>query len=100
MARLFLVQDGILDVGYKTLKGIQVKNSNYYLITYNFETNEGYIDKKEIKKWRLYTQVGQKFAKKRYHHFQTFDECLEKLKELKGDEEIIVCNSSEIEKYK
>lgn len=97
---LFLVQDGIEKIGCKTINGKQVTNSNYHLITYDFKSNEGYIDKRETNKWRLYTQVGQKTGQDRYHHFQSFEECVSKLKELKGDSEIVVCKSTEIEKYK
>lgn len=98
--RLFLVQDGIENVGWKTINGKQVSNSNYHLITYDFKSNEGYIDKKGTNKWRLYTQVGQKIGEDRYHHSRTFEDCVNKLKELKGDDEIIVCKSTEIEMYK
>lgn len=98
--KLYLVKDGIVNVGCKTNNGKQVDNSNYHLITYDFKSNEGYIDKKGLNKWKFYTQVGQKIGKGRYHHFQTFQECVNKLKELKGDDEIMICKSTEIEMYK
>lgn len=76
--KIFIVQDGIENVGCKTINGKPVSNSNFFLITYDFASNEGYIDKMETNRWRLYTQVGQKIGKDRYHHFQTFQECISK----------------------
>jgi hypothetical protein len=77
-----------------------VLDSDFHLITYNFKTNEGYVDKKGKNHWRLYTQVGQKFGQNRYHKLLDFEQCVEKLKELKGDDEIVICQAKEIEKYK
>ena len=69
-------------------------------LTYDFKTNEGFIDKKSEYHWRLYTQVGQKIGKSRYYKFTDFAKCVERLKELKADDEVIICNANEIEKYK
>lgn len=97
---LYLVKDGIKDVGCITNNNHQVFDTNFHLITYDFKTNEGYIEKKGEIYWRLYTQIGQKFRQSRYHQFTDFVQCVEKLKELKGDDEVIICNANEIEKYK
>lgn len=100
MNTLYIVKDGIINVGYiKTVEGLQSKNTNFYLITYNFKTNEGYIELKSDNRWRLYTQIGQSFNQTRYHHFMSFNECIEKIKELKGDEKITICTSDDYQKY-
>jgi len=58
---LFVVKDGILDVAFvKDQNGKQILGTNYYAISYDFKSNEGYIEKKSFNLWRLYTQVGQK----------------------------------------
>ena len=44
---IIFIQDGIENVGYRTINGKQVSNSNYHLITYDFKSNEGYIDKEK-----------------------------------------------------
>ena len=96
---LYLVKDGIKDVGCVTSNGNQLFDTNFYLITYDFKTNEGYVEKKGENYWRLYTQVGQKVRKSRYHKLSDFSQCVEKLKELKGNNEVTVCNANEIEKH-
>jgi hypothetical protein len=88
--RLYLIQDGIKNVGYNKINDAHSFGSNYYLITYDFKTNEGYIDKR-TNNWRLYTQVGQKLNQNRYYHFESFDGCIARLIELKGDNEIMIC---------
>lgn len=100
MSKLYLVKDGIKGVGCITVKDEQIFNTNFYLITYDFRTNEGYISKKKYNHWRLYTQIGQKVGQSRYHELSNFEECLEQLKELKGDDDIIICQTKDIEKYK
>lgn len=97
---LYLVKDGVKDVGYVSKNGKQLFDTNFYLITYDFKTNEGYFEKKHENVWRLYTQVGQKVGQGRYHELTSFDQCVEKLKELKGDDKILICNADEIGKYK
>lgn len=97
---VYLVRDGILDLGCICKNGIQIKNTNFYLITYNFKSNEGYIDKKNTNTWRLYTQIGQVPNESRYHHFDTLDKCLNKLKDLNGKDDIIICDSTDVENYK
>lgn len=97
---LYLVKDGIMGVGCITSNEEQVHGTNFYLITYDFKTNEGYIEKKDESYWRLYTQVGQKLGQSRYHKFTAFEQCVEKLKELKGDNKIIICEADEIQNYK
>ncbi len=100
MNTVYIVKDGIVNVGYvRAMEGNQIKNTNFHLITYDFKTNEGYIELKGDNQWRLYTQIGQSFNQSRYHHFLSFKECLEKLKELKGDENIITCNNDDYKKY-
>lgn len=98
---VYLVKDGIVNVGYK--KGPnnkQIKNTNFYLISYDLKSNCGYIEKKGENNWRLYTTIGQQFNKSRYHHFDAFDDCVNKLKELKGNDDIIICDSNDVENYK
>ena len=97
---LFIVKDGIKDIAFISDKsGTQVLGTNYYSISYDFKSNEGYIEKKDHNFWRLYTQVGQKLGQSRYHKFSTFEDCIQKLIKLKGDKDIVICNSTEIEKY-
>jgi hypothetical protein len=97
---LYLVKDGIKGVGCIVINNKQEFGTNFHLITYDFKTNEGYIDKKDENYWRLYTQVGQKPGQGRYYKFTTFQLCVEKLKKLKGDDKILICKENEIEKYK
>lgn len=97
---LYLVKDGIMDIGCITINNKQKFGTKFHLITYDFKTNEGYIDKKDENYWRLYTQIGQQFGQSRYHKFTAFEQCIEKLKELKGDDKILICKANEIEKYK
>tara|TARA_R100000306_G_C4364743_1_gene137054 strand:+ start:1210 stop:1518 length:309 start_codon:yes stop_codon:yes gene_type:complete len=97
---LFVIKDGIKNVAYiKDQNDNQLFGTHYYVISYNFKSNEGYIERKGSNVWRLYTQVGQKLGQSRYHSFTTFNGCIKKLIELKGNEDIIVCDSTEIEKY-
>jgi hypothetical protein len=97
---LYLVKDGIKGVGYKNHNNQQVLGTTFYLITYDFETNEGYVEEKGKKHWRLYTRIGQKIGEGRHHEFITFEQCLAKLKELKGDGKVIICNTNEVENLK
>ena len=98
---LFVVKDGIKNIAYiRDQNGKQILGTNYYAISYDFKSNEGYIEKKANNLWRLYTQVGQKLGQSRYHNFKTFNHCIQKLIELKGNNDVIVCNSSEVEKYR
>jgi predicted DNA-binding WGR domain protein len=97
---LYLVKDGIMGVGWVTSNDKQVLGTNFYLITYDFKTNEGYVEKKGENYWRLYTQIGQKFGQSRYHQFTAFEQCIKKLKELKGDDNILICKADEIQNYK
>ena len=106
MKCLYVVKDGIKNIGCKVNKnGGQIKGTNFYLLTYG-KNNEGYIEKKSLNNWRLYTQVGELEAKRalhkagitdkskvRYHHFPTFEECILKLKELCGSTSIEICES-------
>lgn len=97
---LYVVKDGIENVASVVDKnGVRILGTNYYALTYNFKSNEGYIEFKKKKFWRLYTQIGQKVGQTRYHKELSFEECIEKLKILKGDDLIVVCDSSEIQKY-
>jgi len=95
---IYLVKDGIQNIGCISKNGIQIKGTNFYLITYDFESNEGYIDKKGSNNWLLYTQIGQILNKSRYHRFNTFEKCLNKLKELKGNDKIFICNEEDVRK--
>lgn len=55
---LYLVKDGIKDVGCIAINNNQLFNTNFYLITYNFKSNEGYVDKKDENYWKLYMRIG------------------------------------------
>lgn len=96
---LYLVKDGIKDVGCVMKNNTQIFDTDFHLITYDFKKNEGYIDKKGEDYWQLYTQVGQKVGQSRYHKFPDFRQCVEKLKELNGDDKVVICNANEIDKY-
>ncbi len=103
---LYVVKDGLINQGCKVNKnGEQIKGTDFYLLTYG-KNNEGYIEKKSKNKWRLYTQVGEPETLKnlnkegikdryriRYHHFATFEECIEKLYELNNNSAIEICDS-------
>lgn len=103
---LYVVKDGLKDQGCIVNKnGVQKKGTNFYLLTYG-KNNEGYIEKKTKNIWRLYTQVGEPEIMKRldkegikdksrirYHHFATFEECIEKLYELNHNSAIEICDS-------
>lgn len=97
---LYLVKNGIDTAKVIKNRGERLYNTNYYSITYDFTTNEGYIEMKGLNNWRLYTQVGQRLGTSRYHDLQTFEQCVEKLERLSECNKIIVCKSSEIERYK
>lgn len=96
---LYLVKDGINDIGCKTKDGYQLLETDFYLITYDFKTNEGYIEKKGTNLWRLYTQVGQNLGKSRYFNFSEFSECVNKLRQLNDDSEIVICKSTDVSKF-
>jgi hypothetical protein len=100
MTKLYLVKDGIKNVGCLIKNEKQFFNTNFYLLTYDFKTNEGYIDKKGQNYWRLYTQVGQKYGQSRYNELPSFKECINRLKELNGNNEVYICKATDIEKYK
>ncbi|MDR7210993.1 hypothetical protein [Flavobacterium piscis] len=100
MNNVYLVKDGIINVGcIKDKKNQQVTNTNFYLITFNFKTNYGYIGKRNETKWRLYTSIGQLINKKRYYHFNSLEECVSKLENLNNGNMVIVINNVEIHKY-
>lgn len=97
---LYVVKDGIESIAFvKDKNGNRILGTNYYALTYDFKSNEGYIEYKRANFWRLYTQIGQKLGQSRYYKELTFDKCIEKLKKLKRNDKIIVCESSEIKKY-
>lgn len=82
---LFVVEDGIKGVGYESKNGEQIKDGTFYLLTYDFKSNVGYIGQKAANLWRLYTTVGSTHDfKSRYHHFPNFLTCVQKLQELSG----------------
>jgi hypothetical protein len=103
---LYVVKDGLINQGCKVnSNGEQIKGTNFYLLTYG-KNNEGYIEKKSKNNWRLYTQVGETETLRRlnkegikdktrirYHHFATFEECIEKLYELNYNSPIEICDS-------
>lgn len=96
---LYLVKDGIKSVGCKLdSNGNQIFRTNFYLITYDFITNEGYIERKEINEWRLYTQIGQSLGQSRYHTKPTLNECIEQLKSLSQGKNIRLLTYKEANK--
>lgn len=99
MSEVYLVKDGIINVGFISKNKEQVKNTNFFLITIDFKTNFGYVQKRKTSEWRLYTSIGQLMNKKRYYHFDTLVECINKLKVLKGDDKVSLINSNEVVKY-
>jgi len=105
MRNLYVVKDGLKDKGFISRNGEQVKNTNFYLLTYG-KNNEGYIERKSPDNWLLYTQIGEietirkmnnegikDKSNARYHYFPTFEECIEKLKKLCGSSLVVICNS-------
>ena len=99
--KLYVIKDGITNVAsIKDQNGMQISGTKFYALSYDFYSNEGYIEEKAKNSWRLYTQIGQRFGKSRYYNLRTFDNCIQKLTELKGNDEIKICNSSDLEKYR
>ena len=95
--KLYIVKDGIPGVGYQSRNGQQVKDGTFYLITYDFKSNTGYVGKKSTNLWRLYTTIGStNDFKSRYHHFPSFLECVQKLQELSRDTKVDVIESAEV----
>lgn len=105
MGILYVVKDGLKDKGFISKNGEQVKNTNFYLLTFG-KNNEGYIEKKSSDNWLLYTQLGEletiremnkggikDKSNARYHRFPTFEECIEKLKKLCGSSLVVICDS-------
>jgi hypothetical protein len=105
MKTLYVVKDGLKDKGLIRRNGKQVKNTNFYLLTYG-RNNEGKIEETQNNIWLLYTQIGEQKAKLkmkkdgikynidiRYYYFSSFQECIEKLQELCGNTKIEICNS-------
>lgn len=106
MKKLYVIKDGVKNNGCIVDKnGNQVKNTNYYLISFG-KGNEGYIEKKSVRNWQLYTQVGEiktiremnnkgikDKSRVRYYHFPTFENCVDKLKELSDNCTIEICDS-------
>lgn len=72
--------------------GFDKKNPdhNFYLITYDFKRNHGYIGKKGRNSWKLYTPLysNPQIPKPESYHnyFKTFLECIEHLKKLTNDQ--------------
>jgi hypothetical protein len=91
---IYLVYDGIPNVGcVKGVDGLFCKNTNYYLISYDFKSNHGYIEKKAEDSWKLYTSIGPVSIpmESRYHFCSSFEECVAKLKELSEGCNIVKC---------
>ncbi|MEO8771254.1 MAG: hypothetical protein ABI402_14260 [Ferruginibacter sp.] len=75
----------VLKGGLKKRENI-IEEETFYLLTYDLKGNVGYIGRRSKILWRLYTIIGGGTIKNsnaddwRYHHFETFKECIEKLK--------------------
>lgn len=93
--KLYIVKDGT-EKAFVSKNGVRVFDTNYYSITYNFISNEGYIEKKAENYWRLYTQIGQKINQLRYHKCISLDGCIEKLIQLKGDDNITIIDQNQL----
>ena len=99
MNKLYVIKDGIENVGTVMNKnGERLRNTNYYVLSYDYISNVGYIEKKNEQLWKLYTSVGSSNDfKSRYHYFFSFEKCIEVLQKLCNTEtEIIICNEEEI----
>lgn len=90
MTKLFLVKDGIYSAKLVNTNNDQIFDSNYFAITYGLRRNEGYIDKKNPKTWKLYTQVGQTMGSSRYYYLDSFELCISKLEELSGCDIVVL----------
>uniref|UniRef100_UPI0032173406 hypothetical protein n=1 Tax=uncultured Draconibacterium sp. TaxID=1573823 RepID=UPI0032173406 len=99
MSKLYVVKDGIKGVGCVVDKeGNQVFDESFHLITYNFKSDQGYIQPKKAK-WRLYTTI-QKNKPAFKEHYNSFAECVVKLQHLSYPLEIEIIDSLEVEKIK
>lgn len=100
MKTLYVIKDGAPNVSFISRNGVQVRDVDYYALTYGNGKNEGYIGKKKDD-WLLYTQVGEPLKRdysKRYYYFKTFEECITKLSELAGGlERLKICESEEFQ---
>lgn len=81
---IYAVKGGIPTIGYSA-------NPDFYLLSYDFNSNIGYIEKKQSNSWRLYTryqELSERFQeqgkKKFYHNDDSLQNCLVKLQELTG----------------
>ena len=88
MEKIFLVKGGFANTPDNPIK------DDFFLITKDFKGNNGYIGKRSNKVWRLYTHYGSISDVKSscYHHYPTFEECVQKLKELSQSSIDIVDN--------
>lgn len=97
MGTLYVVRDGLESVNRKV---DQISNSTFFLLTFDFKSNVGYIGKKSSN-WRLYTSLGSNDDfDSRYHHFPTFKGCLEKLKKLCVNSSVELCDTWDISSLK
>lgn len=99
---LFVVKDGIKNVGtIQDRNGNRILNIDYYLMSYNFKSNNGYLKRTGNKNWKLYTQIGiTQSGKGGYFYFKSIEEAIQKLKELKGDENVKIIDSKDLAKYR
>jgi len=96
--KMYVVKDGIDKVGCRInpKTNEQLIGTSFYLLTYNFKSNVGYIEKKTSTIWQLYTSVGTSIGlSSRYHRFDSFEKCINKLKEL-CNTEVIVCSNEDV----
>jgi hypothetical protein len=99
--KLFVVKDGIKNLAIvRDSHGNRILNTNYFSLSYNFKSNVGYLEKIGKGNWKLYTQIGITHSGKGGCFYSTsLEGCIQKLAELKGDNEILVINSKEIDKH-
>ncbi len=93
---LYLIKDGIETAKIIDKHGNRIFNTEYYSISYDFVRNEGYIEKKDDNKWKLYTQIGQRFGQSRYFYFESFEKCINQLNNLNENKEIIILSQKEL----
>ncbi len=79
---LYLVQGGISR--NSSVNNNEVSpDKNFYVITFDFEKNFGYIGKKGKNWWKLYTILGRTpmilGSPDNHYHFKTFEDCVAKL---------------------
>ncbi len=81
-SKIYLVQGGMTPS--------ENSDFDFFIITYDFKENFGYIGKKGKNFWKLYTILGRSpmvlGSPENHYYFKTFEDCAERLKTLSGSE--------------